>query len=81
MPWSFYAVLISFGVFFFSLNVYILTKLLSHPWTSDLWIVGIVGGFVALIFSVRMVRVHQRRLIEMKRLRDAEIQRARERED
>ena len=75
LPWSFYAVLISFGVYFFSLNVYILTKLLSHPLETDLYLVGIVGGFVALLYSVHMVRVHQQELIEAKRKRDAELRR------
>ncbi|MHA1216946.1 MAG: hypothetical protein ACTSPX_06475 [Candidatus Thorarchaeota archaeon] len=78
LPWSFYAVLISFGVFFFSLNVYILTKLLSHPLETDLYLIGIVGGFVALLYSVHMVRVHQQELIEAKRKRDAELRRVTE---
>ncbi|MFQ5833539.1 MAG: hypothetical protein ACE5H4_12600 [Candidatus Thorarchaeota archaeon] len=63
LPWSFYAVIVSFGVFFFSLNVYILTILLQHPLRSDLWIIGIVGGFLGLIYSVSMTRVHQRERI------------------
>ncbi len=67
MPWSFYAVIVSFGVFFASLNIYVLSKLLSHPLPSDPWLIGIVVGFIALVYSVRMVRVHQRELIEKKK--------------
>ncbi|MHA1779968.1 MAG: hypothetical protein ACTSYL_03765, partial [Candidatus Thorarchaeota archaeon] len=57
MPWSFYAVLISFGVFFASLNIYVLSEILSHPLPNDPWLFGIVGGFIALLYSVYMVRV------------------------
>ncbi|MHA1135006.1 MAG: hypothetical protein ACTSSE_00805 [Candidatus Thorarchaeota archaeon] len=66
MPWSFYATLISFAIFFACLNIYILTSLLSHPLASDLWIVGIVAGFILLLYSVQMVRIHQRELITTK---------------
>jgi hypothetical protein len=67
MPWSFYSVVVSFGVFFFSLNIYLLTKWLHHPLASDLWLVGVFAGLVGLAFSVYKVRVHQRELIRMKR--------------
>lgn len=66
MPWSFYTTLISFAIFFVCLNIYILTSLFGHPLASDLWIVGIVIGFVMLLYSVRMVRIHQRELVETK---------------
>jgi len=66
MPWSFYATLISFAIFFASINIYILTSILSHPYASDLWLIGVIGGFILLLYSVRMVRIHQREMIEMK---------------
>ncbi|MGY5860514.1 MAG: hypothetical protein RTU63_14175 [Candidatus Thorarchaeota archaeon] len=66
MPWSFYATLASFAIFFACVNVYILTSLLDHPLGSDLWIIGIVAGFIMLLYSIRMVRIHQRELIEQK---------------
>ncbi|RDE14424.1 MAG: hypothetical protein C4K47_04545 [Candidatus Thorarchaeota archaeon] len=66
MPWSFYSVILTFGVFFFSLNVYLFTRWLRHPLASDLWLVGVIIGLVGLVFSVHMVRVHQRELIRMK---------------
>ena len=66
MPWSFSAILITFAIFFFSLNVYILTNLMSHPWASDLWLIGIVAGGAGLLYSIQMIRVHQRQLIEAK---------------
>ena len=66
MPWSFYATLISFAIFFASINIYFLTMFLSHPWANDLWLIGVVVGFVLLLYSVRMVKIHQRELIEKK---------------
>ncbi len=69
LPWSFYAVLVSFGIFFASLNIYLLTLFLQHPLASPLWLIGVVIGLVALLFSVRMVRIHQAILIEQKRAR------------
>ncbi len=66
MPWSFYATLVSFGIFFTSLNLYILTLWLSHPWASPLWLIGVIGGALCLIYSVYMVRIHQAELIEKK---------------
>lgn len=72
MPWSFYAVIISFGVFFASLNIYIISELICHPIPNEPWLFGIVGGFIALLYSIHMVRVHQRELIERKRQRDLE---------
>jgi hypothetical protein len=72
MPWSFYATLLSFGVFFASLNVYILTAILNHPWASPLWLIGVAVGIVALAYSVRMVRIHQAELIERKQAERAE---------
>ncbi|MBN2228495.1 MAG: hypothetical protein JW779_02805 [Candidatus Thorarchaeota archaeon] len=66
MPWSFYSTLISFGVFFACLNIYILTKWLAHPLASEYWLIGVIVGFIWLIYSIRMVRVHQKELIEKK---------------
>ncbi len=66
MPWSFYSTLVSFAIFFASINIYILTNLLSHPLSSDLWLIGVIGGFILLLYSVRMVRIHQRELVDKK---------------
>jgi hypothetical protein len=63
IPWSFYSTLVSFAIFFFCLNVYILTKLLSHPYASELWLIGVGVGLLSLIYSIRMVRIHQAQLI------------------
>ncbi|MFW9846654.1 MAG: hypothetical protein ACFFD6_07900 [Candidatus Thorarchaeota archaeon] len=71
-PWSFYAVIVTFAVFFFSLNVYIITLWLSHPLRSDLWLLGVGIGLVGLIYSIYMVRVHQRELIAAKEQRNGE---------
>jgi len=68
MPWSYYAVILTFGIFFASLNIYGFTLWLSHPLASPLWLIGAVIGAVGLIYSIRMVRIHQRELIEKKRL-------------
>jgi uncharacterized protein (DUF983 family) len=68
MPWSFYATLAAFAIFFASLNVYIFTLWLSHPLASPLWLIGVVGGALFLVYSIRMVRVHQAELVEKKRL-------------
>jgi len=43
-----------------------MTTLLDHPYASDLWLIGVIGGFILLLYSVRMVRVHQREMIDMK---------------
>lgn len=64
LPWSFYAVIVTFGIFFFSVNAYILTIWLSHPLRSELWLIGVVVGLVGLLYSVRVVRIHQRERIE-----------------
>ncbi len=72
LPWSFYAVLVSFGVFFASLNIYILTIYLDHPFASPLWLIGVFIGLMALIWSVRMVRIHQAMLIDKKRFQTSE---------
>jgi ABC-type dipeptide/oligopeptide/nickel transport system permease subunit len=66
LPWSFYAVIVTFGIFFFSLNAYILTILLSHPFRSDVWLIGVAVGLVGMLYSVRMVRIHQKERIEAK---------------
>jgi hypothetical protein len=66
MPWSFYSTLLSFAVFFACINIYLLTSILGHPLASDLWLIGVVMGFVLLMYSVRMVRIHQRELVEKK---------------
>ena len=67
MPWSFYSTLASFGVFFASANIYILTTWLNHPFKSDLWLIGVVVGLVWLAYSIHMVRRHQQELIDKKR--------------
>jgi uncharacterized protein (DUF983 family) len=64
MPWSYYAVILTFGVFFASLNIYGFTLWLSHPLASPLWLIGVILGAVGLIYSIKMVRIHQRELIE-----------------
>ncbi|TFG27626.1 hypothetical protein EU528_12460 [Candidatus Thorarchaeota archaeon] len=66
MPWSFYSTLVSFAIFFVSINIFILTKILGHPLSSDLWLIGVVAGFVLLLYSIRMVRIHQKELIIQK---------------
>ncbi|NWF95721.1 MAG: hypothetical protein HXY34_06230 [Candidatus Thorarchaeota archaeon] len=70
LPWSFYSILLTFGVFFFSLNVWILGRLLSHPMSSDVWLVGILLGGIGTLCSIRMVRVHQAELVAAKRARE-----------
>jgi type VI protein secretion system component VasK len=70
MPWSFSVLLVTFAIFFFSLNVYIVTSLLSHPWASDLWLIGVVVGGIGLLYSIRMLRVHQQQLIEARNERE-----------
>jgi MFS family permease len=66
LPWSFYAVIVTFGIFFFSINAYFLTIWLAHPWRSDLWLLVVGIGLVGLLYSVYMVRIHQRDLIAAK---------------
>jgi len=66
MPWSFYSTLLSFAIFFACTNIYVLTSLIGHPLSSDLWLIGVVGGFILLLYSIHMVRIHQRELIEKK---------------
>jgi uncharacterized protein (DUF2062 family) len=72
MPWSFYASLISFGIWFASLNIYLLTIWLAHPFASPLWLIGVVIGVICQIYSYRMVRIHQAELIEKKRKESSE---------
>jgi len=64
LPWSFYAVLVTFAVFFLCLNMYILTIWLDHPLRSDLWLYIAAIGLIGLVYSVRMVRVHQNERVE-----------------
>jgi hypothetical protein len=71
IPWSFYSTLASFGVFFASANMYLLTKWLNHPFKSDLWLIGIIIGLVWLVCSIHMVRRHQREMIERKQSENA----------
>ena len=68
MPWSFYSTVVSFGIFFVCINIYVLTGLLSHPLSSDLWLIGVAIGFILLLYSIRMVRIHQRELVEGKHI-------------
>jgi hypothetical protein len=70
MPWSFYSTIVTFGIFFFCLNVYILTKVFTHPYASELWLIGVIIGLIGLLYSVRMVRVHQAELVLMKELEE-----------
>jgi hypothetical protein len=72
MPWSFHASLISFAIWFASLNIYLITLWLDHPFASPLWLIGVVIGVVCQIYSYRMVRIHQAELIEKKRLESSE---------
>ena len=67
MPWSYYAVILTFGIFFASLNIYIFTLWLAHPLASPFWLVGVGLGAIGLIYSIRMVRIHQAELVEKKR--------------
>jgi hypothetical protein len=66
LPWSYYAVIVTFAVFFFSINAHLLTIWLSHPMQSDLWLLGVAIGLVGLIYSIYMARIHQRELIAAK---------------
>ncbi|MHA1935534.1 MAG: hypothetical protein ACW97A_09640 [Candidatus Thorarchaeota archaeon] len=66
LPWSYYATIVTFGIFFASLNIYILTLWLVHPLASPWWLLGVVIGLLGLLYSLRMVRVHQRELVEKK---------------
>ena len=66
LPWSYYAVIVTFAVFFFSINAYLLTIWLSHPMQSDLWLLGVGIGLVGLMYSIYMARIHQRELIKAK---------------
>lgn len=66
MPSSFYAMLISFGIWFASLNIYILTLWLAHPWASPLWLIGVIVGALSQIYSYRLMKKQQAELIEKK---------------
>ena len=66
MPSSFYMILVSFAVFFVCINIYILTKLLSHPLASELWLIGVAIGSVLLLYSIRMVKIQQKEMIAKK---------------
>ena len=66
LPWSYYATIVTFGIFFASLNIYILTVWLAHPLASPWWLLGVAIGLLGLMYSLRMVRVHQRELVEKK---------------
>ncbi len=72
MPWSFYAVLVSFGIFFASLLLYTLTLIFAHPFASPLWLIGVVVGGLGLVYSIQMVRIHQAELIEKKQQESSE---------
>jgi hypothetical protein len=67
MPSSYYAVLITFAVFFTSLNIYILTLWLAHPLASPVWLIGVLGGAIGLFYSIGLVRTQQAELVEKKR--------------
>ncbi len=68
MPWSFYSTIASFAMFFACVNIYILTKWLNHPLSSEFWLVGVIVGFVWLVYSIRMVMIHQKEMIDRKRV-------------
>ncbi|TFG97690.1 hypothetical protein E4H12_07970 [Candidatus Thorarchaeota archaeon] len=73
MPWSFYSTLLSFALFFACINIYILTLWLDHPLASNLWLIGVVIGFILLVYSIRMVRIHQREMIAEKQANSEQI--------
>ena len=58
--------LISFGIWFASLNIYILTLWLAHPWASPLWLIGVIVGALSQIYSYRLMKKQQAELIEKK---------------
>ncbi|MFW9809876.1 MAG: hypothetical protein ACFFE6_10930 [Candidatus Thorarchaeota archaeon] len=70
LPWSYYAVILTFGIFFATSNIYIFTLWLAHPLASPLWLIGVAIGAIGLIYSISMVRNHQRELIEKKKLEE-----------
>ncbi|MHA1948494.1 MAG: hypothetical protein ACW987_01390 [Candidatus Thorarchaeota archaeon] len=70
MPWSYYAVILTFGIFFASINIYIFTLWLAHPLASPFWLIGVMIGGVGLIYSIKMVRVHQQVLVKKKLLEE-----------
>jgi hypothetical protein len=70
MPSSYYAVIITFGIFFASLNIYIFTLWLAHPLASPFWLIGVGIGAVGLIYSVKLLRLQQRELVEKKLLEE-----------
>ncbi|MFW9849597.1 MAG: hypothetical protein ACFFF4_10660 [Candidatus Thorarchaeota archaeon] len=74
MPSSFYYVIVSFGIFFFFLNAYILTLILAHPWSSPIWLVISLVGLFGLIYSYRLVRIQQAQLIKEKNSRETNDQ-------
>jgi len=74
MPWSFYSTIASFAVFFACVNIYILTKWLNHPLSSEFWLIGVVIGVVWLIYSIRMVKIHQKEMVERRRAASDEVQ-------
>jgi hypothetical protein len=57
---------LTFGVFFASLNIYILTLWLAHPLASPYWLIVVGIGAIGMIYSIRMVRFHQQELVEKK---------------
>ncbi len=70
LPWSYYATIVTFGIFFASLNIYVLTLLINHPVASPLWLIGVGVGLIGLVYSLRMVRAHQEELIVKKQESD-----------
>jgi len=71
MPSSYYAVIITFGIFFASLNIYIFTLWLAHPLASPFWLIGVGIGAVGLIYSIRLLRLQQRELVDKKLLEES----------
>lgn len=73
LPWSYSAAIVTFGIFFFSLNVYLFTLVLSHPFASPWWIVLSVIGLIGFIYSLRMAKVHQAELVVKKQSEESQV--------
>ncbi|MBD3407150.1 MAG: hypothetical protein GF411_13610 [Candidatus Lokiarchaeota archaeon] len=67
MPSSYYYTIVAFAIFFSSLNIFILTEWLDHPLKSPIWLAVAIIGFVALIFSWRLVKKQQMELMMKKK--------------
>ena len=72
MPWSYYSTIVTFGLFFASLNIFIFTTLLSHPMEGPIWLVLTIIGAIGLVGSIWMVRIQQDELIAKKAAQEGE---------